>query len=79
MPDQLLQQLVAVYLADEASGAFVVRDIGRVFGKQVTDDLIDGIVPFFTQRAVYGCEQCFHLLIGFIGNYKFDRIVVRNG
>ena len=46
MPDQLLQQLVAVYLADEASGAFVVRDIGRVFGKQVTDDLIDGIVPF---------------------------------
>ena len=79
VPDKLLKKLVAIELADEAASVVVVCDIGRVFGKQVTDDLIDGVIPFFTQRAVYGCEQRFHLLIGFIGNYKFDRIVVHIG
>ena len=77
MPNQLLKQLITVYLADEAPGVVVVvRDIRRVFGKQVTDDLIDGVIPFFTQRAVYGCEQCFHLLIGFIGNDNTIKFVV---
>ena len=68
--------LTAVYSALSEKG---YNPINQILGQQVTDDLIDGVIPFFTQRAVYGCEQCFHLLIGFIGNYKFDRIVVHIG
>lgn len=60
------EQLVAIQLADKASGIAMVGDVGRIFGKNVSDDLIDGIVALFEKRFVNFLqnELVFRLLIG---------------
>ena len=47
LANQHLHQLVPVDLADHAPGVVVICDIGGIFGQQVADDLIDGIIAFF--------------------------------
>ena len=48
-PHQHLQQLITVDLADECAGTHVVGDIGGIFGENITNDLIDGVIAFFLQ------------------------------
>ena len=48
-----LQQIVAVYLADQRTGSVVGRNVGGVFGKDITYQLIDRIVSFFLQCIIY--------------------------
>ena len=45
--DQLLQKLVPIQLADHAAGIVVVGNVGGIFGQQITNDLVDGIVSLF--------------------------------
>lgn len=52
MLDQLLKQLVTVELADQAAGIVVVGNVGRILGQEITDYLIDGVIPF-SLRAPY--------------------------
>ena len=76
MPNQLLKQLIAVYLADEAPGVVVVRDIRRVFGKQVTDDLIDGVIPLLLQCLIDCGQNVINLHILIVHNTEFAGIVI---
>ena len=46
------EKLVAVDLTDKTAGISVVRDIGRVFGKNISYDLIDGVVAFLKESGV---------------------------
>ena len=52
MLDQLLKQLVTVELADQAAGIVVVGNVGRILGQEITDYLIDGVIPFFAEGAI---------------------------
>ena len=38
--------------ADIAAGIVVARNIGRITGQQIADDLIDRIIPFFFQCVI---------------------------
>ena len=49
VPDQLLEQLITVELADQAAGIVVIGDIGGVLRKQIADDLVDRVVTLFAE------------------------------
>ena len=44
IPDQDLQKLVAVNLADQGAGLVMVGDIGGVLGEDVAHDLVDRVI-----------------------------------
>ena len=78
MPDQLLQEFVAVELADEAASVIVIGDISRIFGENVTDDLIDGIIALFSEGTVDLGEDLLHFLVCIYGYGKFDGIMIQD-
>ena len=71
LPHQLLHQLIPVQLADAAAGVVVVGDIGGVFGKQVSDDLIDGVVSFLVQSIEHTPECTAHIFFVIAGDCEF--------
>ena len=53
MLHELLQQLIAVELADQAAGIVVICDVSGVLRQEITDDLVDGVIAFFAECAIY--------------------------
>ena len=49
---QLFQDLVTFYFHDKASRALIARNIGRIAGHDIADDLVDRVIPFFGQCFV---------------------------
>ena len=78
MPDQLLQEFVAVELADEAASVIVIRDIGRVFGEKIADDLVDGVVAPLRQRTVDSSQCLLHFLGVVCRHGEFYGVVIQN-
>jgi hypothetical protein len=76
MPYKFLQQFITIQSADQASGVVVIGDIGGILGKQVTDDLVNGIVTFFAEGTVNGSEDFFHFLCIFIWNKELNGVVI---
>jgi hypothetical protein len=79
MLDQLLKQLVTVELADQAAGIVVVGNVGRILGQEITDYLIDGVIPFFAEGAIYGGQNALHFLTTVFRYHKLDGIVIHDG
>ena len=79
MLDQLLKQLVTVELADQAAGSVVVGNVGRILRQEITDYLIDGVIPFFAEGAIYGGQNALHLLTTVFRYHKLDGIVIHDG
>ena len=52
-----LQQLITVELADQGARGVVIGDIGGILGKDIADDLIDGIVALVLQRGINGRQD----------------------
>ena len=52
LTNQNLQQLIAVNFADESAGIVMVSNIGGVFGEDISNDLVDGIIALFLQCPV---------------------------
>jgi hypothetical protein len=72
---QLLEQLVPVQLADHASGAVVVGDVGGVLGEKVAHNLIDGIVALLAQSVVNTAKDATHIILFLAGDCKLDGVV----
>ena len=79
LPDEHLHQLVPVDLADHASGAVVVGNIGGILSQQVSDDLIDGVVAFFCQGLIHTPKNPAHIIAIVIWYCKFLRILIGHG
>ena len=75
---QFLQQLVSIQLADHAAGIVVVGDIGGIFRKQITDDLINGIVTFFLQGVEHRAQDPAHAIPVVAGDCEFLCALVRH-
>ena len=71
---QILQQFVAVNLADHAAGIVVIGDIGGVFGEKITYDLVDGVVTFLTQGVEYTPEDAVHILFVVAGYCELNGV-----
>jgi len=67
--DKLVEKLVAVDVTDECARIFVVGDIGRVLGKQISHNLINGVVSLFAERDIDLSQD----LLG------FDLLVLHDG
>ena len=52
MPDQLLEEVVAVNLTDEGAGIVEIGDIGGVLREKISHNLVDRVVPLFAERVV---------------------------
>ena len=78
-PDQLLQKLVPIQLADHAAGVVIVGDIGRVLGQQVAHDLVDGVIALFLQSVEDGTKGTAHIILVVAGYDKFLCILIRHG
>jgi hypothetical protein len=76
--DQRLHQFIPVQLADHASGIVVVGDIGGIFRKQITDDLINGIVTFFLQGVEHRAQDPAHAIPVVAGDCEFLCALVRH-
>ena len=76
MPHQLLQQVVPVDLADKTAGVVEIGDIRRVLREKIADDLVDGIVALFIQRAINRREDFLHFLRRIVRDHKLDCIIV---
>ena len=61
LPHKHLHQLIPINFADFGSSAVVVGDIGGILGQKVADDLINGIVAFFSQCLVYITKNAPHI------------------
>ncbi len=59
----LLQDVVAVQTADHGAGVVVVGNVGRVLGKEIAHDLIDGVITLLGQRGVDGRQNPLHFLV----------------
>ena len=79
MLDQLLKQFVSIELADQAAGIVIVGDVGGVFRQEITDYLIDGVIPFFAEGAIYGGQNGLHFLTAVFRYHKLDGIVIHDG
>ena len=79
LANQHLHQLVPVDLADHAAGIVIVGDVGGVLGQQVTDNLIDGIVAFFSQGLIHIPENPAHIFFVIAGYSKFHGALFRHG
>ena len=76
---ELLQQLIAVELADQAAGIVVICDVSGVLRQEITDDLVDGVIAFFAECAIYRGQDRFHFLTAVLRYHKFDGVVIHNG
>ena len=77
--DQDLHQFVPVDLADHAAGAAVVGNVGGICGKQIADDLVDGVIALLGQSLINIPEDLAHILFVIAGYGKFQGIFSRHG
>ena len=70
LSDKLLQKLITVDLADETTGIVMICNICGVLLKDITDNLVDGIVTFFAECIINGGQNTLHLLIGVVLHIK---------
>ena len=75
-PHQHLQQLITVDLADECAGTHVVGDIGGIFGENITNDLIDGVIAFFLQCLIDGGQDVVNFSVLFHRDTEFTGKIV---
>ena len=66
-----LEQLIPIQLADESPGIVVVGDIGGVLGQDVTDDLVDGVIPLLLEGVIYGGQNGLDLLVPVLIEVEF--------
>ena len=69
---QLLHQLVAVDLADQAARVIVVGDVRRVLGEEIAYDLVDRVLTLLLQRVIYCGQRALHLLVGLVYKAEFS-------
>ena len=79
--NQLLHQFVPIQLTDHASGIVVVRDVGRIFCKKVSNDLVDGVVTLLIQSIEHIPDNGSHILFIITGHSEFNGIfaIFRHG
>ena len=70
--NQFLQKLITVNLTNIAAGIIVIGDIGGIFCKQVTYDLVDGVVALFVQSIKDATEDSMHIFLFIAGYSKLD-------
>ena len=51
---QLPQKRIPVHTADKAAGVIVIGDVSGVLGKNISHQLINGIVSLYLQRIING-------------------------
>ena len=71
-----LQQLITVELADQGARGVVIGDIGGILGKDIADDLIDGIVALVLQRGINGRQDMTDLVVLFFDYVKFTGEII---
>ena len=76
IPDQDLQKLVAVHLADQGAGLVMVGDIGGVLGEDVAHDLVDRVIALLLQRLVHGQHDPVDLRVLIDDEIKLPGVVV---
>jgi hypothetical protein len=77
--NQILQQFITVQLANHTSCIIVIGDVSGVFCKQITHDLIDGVVALFIQSIEYATQNCAHILLIIAGYGKLNGTTFRHG
>ena len=55
------EQFIAVDLTDKTSRIAMIRNIGRILGKDVSNDLIDGIIAFLKESGINFLQDQFVL------------------
>ena len=70
-----LQKFVSVDFADHAACVVIVGDVCGIFGQQLADDLVDGVIALFIQRIKYTPENAPHILLVIAGDSKLNGIV----
>ena len=55
------------------SGVVVVGDIGGVFGEDISDDLIDGVIPLLLERVVHRGQNGLDLVALVLVQIEFAR------
>ena len=66
--DYAAEQLIALNLADQTAGIFIVCDIGRILGEKIAHHLIYRIVALLHERRVYSVYYTAYLCIAIVGN-----------
>ena len=69
---KLLQQFVTVELADEAASIIVICNVGRVFRKNVADNLIDRVISFFGEGTIDLRQNLLHFVAAVSGDGELD-------
>jgi hypothetical protein len=73
-PNQFLQQLITIQLADHAACIVVVGDIGGILGQQISDDLVDRVVTLFPQSIEHSPEDAAHIVFVVTGDCELNGI-----
>jgi hypothetical protein len=76
LADQHLQQFIPIDFADQGAGVVVVGDIGGVLGKNVSHNLIDGIIALFFQCLIDSGQNLADFLILFYCNAELPGKIV---
>ena len=71
-----VEKLVSVKLTDETARIVMARDIGGVLGKDISYDLVDGIVSLFLEGRVHLRKGVTDLKILFVLDRKFYGVFV---
>ena len=74
-PNQSLHQLVPLQLADHAASIVVIGDIGGIFGEQLANDLVVGVVPLFIQSIEHTAQYPTHIVFIVAGYSEFNGTV----
>jgi len=57
--DQCRHQLIPIDFANQRPGIFISCDVGGVFRQNITDDLIDRVIPFSAIASKTAVRICF--------------------
>ena len=72
---QLFQNFVTFYLHNQASGALMAGNVGRISRHDISHNLVDGIVPLLRQRAVHLLKNLAHFQLCII-LYCFKKLCI---
>ena len=61
-----LEKFETIYAPDKISRVIVSGDVSRIFRKDISDDLADGIIAFFFQSVVGKKDDPFDLFFVFV-------------
>ena len=68
--NQYLQQLVSVNMTDQAPCVIVCGYVCRILRKNITNNLINGVVAFLNQSVIYNGKISFQFIFFFIVYWK---------